>query len=457
MMRPVIRGAVFALWSGALVRLPGAAADPPAIGDPPSLTGLVQHYFDEANPETRTELAVKIDRSANGSIPAVLSALGGVAAWAAADAGVVSTIHTKVNDLETSFEVRLPSGYDAARAHPLLIVLAADGESVERDPWYLALREREEGIVVIVPRPSPAPRFHASGRGAEELRAWLSATRRRYHVEGNRVYLYGAPGGADTALMLVLMQPDAFAGAIIREAVFDGPYGRELLPLLLPNLRNTPVHLIWTEPPMPAGELLSGREFEVALTALLIRETADRLQLPVTETVLAAGREADYSSIGPIFTRRRAQPSEFTKQFRFPTQGQAYFVRVIESLPDTAGGTRWPWVGDQIHILTAGHTDASAYVTSVLDSKLPKIIVKIEGQSIDVRTSLCDAFNLNLPADALDFDKPVTIQHNGIRVFEGRLKPDVKTLLDSAYTDWEFQRPTVVRLRITARGTVTPY
>ncbi|NOT02134.1 MAG: hypothetical protein HOP29_16105 [Phycisphaerales bacterium] len=451
------RRATIALHAAMFIAAPGIVSAQPPDNETPSLAQLVQEYFAAEPAEKRDVLVPRIAEAATGSIPDVLAALRAVQVWTAADPRAASTVPTEANGQTTAFDVRLPTGYDSAKAHPVAIVLTAADKPVDHDPIVQAISRLDEPFVVIVPRAAPPSSFHASERGTDEVRAWLVAVRRRFHVDGDRVYLYGAAAGADAALTLILTQPDVFAGAIINEGAFDGPYGRELLPLLLPNVRHTPLRLIWTEPLMPVGELLVGRDYDVALTGMIVRETAARLDLPITETVLRPGEVPDYSFLNDWMTRRRPRVADTARQFRFPAQGRSHFVRAIDLPPGAPGDAHSPWQGDQLHILTVGHTDPSAYVTSVLDSKLPKFTARIEGQSIDIRSTLCDAIELHLPAGVVDFDKPVAIHHNGIRVFDGRLKPDVKTLLDSAYLEWEFQHPAVVRLRITARGTAVPF
>lgn len=423
-------------------------AEQPAGDD---LGGLIATYFQTADGSERAALIGSIERAAGGSLAQVASAVEQTQLWDPMDKTEQVLSVAAGPGGQARLHVTLPPDYDAAKRYPMVLVLpgtSANGlDSFDRS-WLDSLASN---FVIAIPDDFSCADFNAPQQAATLPRAWLKALRRKYHLDTDRVYLYGSGRGGDAAFTLAVMHSDAFAAVIIREGVLDVPYRRELRPLLLENLRHTPTHVVWTQPDLRVNTLLPEREVRIALTSLFALRSARSMELPISETVLSEGRSADTAALARLCEQvRRCDVTEVSHRFRYPAQGQARFLRQGRLVPPV-------WEGNQIDIVVRPHVSQSTYITSVLESKLAYLYGKIEDQTITVNSRKCEIVELRIGLGLVDLTKPVLIKYNGKRRFEGRLPASISTLLTSAYEEWEFQHPPCVRLRIGKKGRILPF
>ena len=416
------------------------------------LEDSVMRYFRASDPHDRSTIATEIHQAAAGSIEQVATALRSVQLW--------SDVDVAEEELSVDFgpgrrpgrlRVLLPADYDAKVAHPLILAFFEDGGR-QLDPFDAEwLDEVRSDFVVALPASARCATFHAPAESAADPRDWLRSLRRRYHIDSERVYIYGSGVGGDAAFNVVVMHADAFASAIIREGMLAVPYRRELLPLLLPNLRHTPTHLVWTQPDLPPGTTLQGRDVSVAVNSLMTMQTARRQALPISETVLTGDRTVEVSQLRGWLDRVREQPvRRFSHRFRYPGQGRACFLR-------QSGFTPPVWTGDQIDVAAQPHVSASSFTARVAEDKLALLQGVVQGREISITSAKCEAVELHLGLGDVDLSVPVRVRYNGKRRFDGLLPASITTLLKSAYDDWELQHPACVRLRVGKKGRVLPF
>ena len=96
--------------------------------------------------------------------------------------------------------------------------------------------------------------------------------------------------------------------------------------------------------------------------------------------------------------------------------------------------------------------DGNEAMTAMLKEKLGYLGGKIDGQTIHIETHLCGQIEVLLNDDLVDLDKPITIVVDGTVRFEGTAKRKLRTLLDIAKDDWEFQRLFPVRFEVGRKG-----
>ncbi len=435
------------LLIGALAFLPGdgTSTEEKSAGD--ELDSAITAYFKEPDAAKRADISVAIHKASVGSMTAVADALTRVCVWDANSERRQTVAVASAADRDNALRVTLPADYDPTKRHALLLALV--GRSDAGEAAYLD-RMAEEYVVARVADFSGIT-FNGPRERADEPRRWLAALKRRYHLDTDRVYLYGGGIGADAAFVVAFAQPDLFAGIVIREGMLDVPYHRELQRILLANLGDTPLHLIWTRPDLPPETVLTGRSVRVALANQSTMRHAETAGLPITKTVLSPSTTFDPSAWSHVFEHRLpASVDTVAHWFRYPQQGRARFLR-----PGEFAGPVWE--GDQIDIQVPPTVDRSPYITQVLQSKLARLTGRIDGQSIEIESTRCDTVEIHLEPAAVDWSLPIHIRYNGKRRLDERVRPKIDTLLESAYSEWEFQHPTCVRLRVGKRGRVLPF
>ncbi|MEE9294385.1 MAG: hypothetical protein V3W34_05385 [Phycisphaerae bacterium] len=450
-MRPVSRPTIFLLLAAALPFTAGGLVLGGGDVSQSDLSQTLVDYFNETDPSQRAKLVAAVESAAQGSFERVKGVLRELRLWSEVDG------RESIIDLDTEpghrtrLRVTTPKDYDVALPYPLILVIACSSSdepgSLDQD-WLDSL---PPAFVVARVETAHCADFHTPPREAGSPRRWLRLLRRRFHLNADRTYLYGSGRNGDAAFMLALMYSDLFAGVIVREGTLDLPYRKELQQILLPNVRHTPVHLIWTRPDIPPDTLLKGRQIQVAVANQSIVKFAEREGLPITKTVLSESSSADPKAwVHMLELKREPLGSDVEHWFRFPAHGQARWLR-------QAGFAEPLWHGDQIDIQAQHAADQGAFINKVLRSKLVRLNGEIDGQSIIIHSSRCESVELLLNASTMDFSQPIHINYNGKRRFSGMVKPGIATLLESAYETWDFQHPAYVRLRIGKRGRVLPF
>jgi poly(3-hydroxybutyrate) depolymerase len=142
-------------------------------------------------------------------------------------------------DAKRSFVVHNPAATAGDAKRPLIITLHGDGGNAGAlvDAWRKTADR--EGIVVMGP-------ISASGRGwdvvadsPEFFQAIVETAVKDYGVDDRRVYLFGHSAGGHFALMMAVLEPRYFAGAVAHAGVLFP----ELEPYLQAAERKIPILL----------------------------------------------------------------------------------------------------------------------------------------------------------------------------------------------------------------------
>lgn len=123
------------------------------------------------------------------------------------------------NPQPTDYHVLLPPEYHPLRSYPTIVALHDGRGPSHAIEWWAAEASRRGYIVV-------APEYRLAGQGAEAdygfttsehaaVELALRDARRRYAINGNRVFLGGQLRGADMAFDYGLAHPDSFAGVAV--------------------------------------------------------------------------------------------------------------------------------------------------------------------------------------------------------------------------------------------------
>ncbi|MCA9053476.1 MAG: hypothetical protein KDA75_06545 [Planctomycetaceae bacterium] len=120
------------------------------------------------------------------------------------------------------YSVLVPPEYSPTRSYPAVVVLSAEGRTIEQttamwggSPEKPGLAQRQ-GYIVIAPEYAPAASgIYDYGRTAHEVvLAALFDARQRLNIDSDRVFLAGHGMGGDAAFDLGLAHPDLWAGVM---------------------------------------------------------------------------------------------------------------------------------------------------------------------------------------------------------------------------------------------------
>jgi len=149
-------------------------------------------------------------------------------------------------DPASAYAVQLPPGYTPTRSYPLLIVLRAEGRSLETtlDLWagsnpYNGVGQKN-GYIVIAPEytTEDARYYEYTPFSHDAVIAALNDVRRRFQVDSDRVYLAGNGMGGDASLDIGMAHPDLWAGIVsftsrIDKGALNGMNNSPLPPLYM--------------------------------------------------------------------------------------------------------------------------------------------------------------------------------------------------------------------------------
>ncbi|MGD2108440.1 MAG: hypothetical protein PVI86_03515 [Phycisphaerae bacterium] len=432
-----------------------ACAQPDPLENGGSVAELVETFFESPDRDRRRGLIGRIEEAANGSIGAVVEALSTVQLWHARGEreGALTVSAGSTGVVRVAYH--LPSAYDPARRYPVVFAMSSCAASEKGCtlPGREILRDVGEPLVLVCPTLPVDGSFHRDPPRERAFRRLLRAVRRAFHVDTDRMYLWGGGSDGDAGWLAAIAHPHEFAGAIFVGSYLDVPYPEQMYPLLLGNLRSLPVLATWVD---PGASSERSRVGVVAAHDRAMLAFARQQGLPITGKAVDPSRErpegavaafkASAGELGDCLARTRVPPSRtVTHRFRYPDQGDAGWLRLTKFKGDV-------WEEEQLSILPSPLTDRDAYITSVLEEKLAYIGATVEGQTITIETRKCGKLEILFPFGLIDFDKPVTIRVNGKRRHHGVIRPDIRTLLETTYETWDFQRLTPAQLSISIRS-----
>jgi pimeloyl-ACP methyl ester carboxylesterase len=135
-------------------------------------------------------------------------------------------VHLGSTRRSTSYHIQVPPEYRHGRPYPVLIVLHQGGEKATAMLRRFSDLAAENGYILVAPQWDPGL-AGTYGYTADEhaiVLETLRDLRRRYQVDSDRVFLFGAGQGGNMAFDVGLAHPDLFAGVLTMAA------GPELFP-----------------------------------------------------------------------------------------------------------------------------------------------------------------------------------------------------------------------------------
>ncbi|MEJ7639885.1 MAG: PHB depolymerase family esterase, partial [Singulisphaera sp.] len=322
----------------------------------------------------------------------------------------------------TEYSVLLPPEYHPLRAYPAVVALhGGEGPSTAIAWWREEARRR--GYIVIAPEynlPGQASdyRYTTSEHAAVELA--LRDARRRYAVDGDRVFLGGQLLGGNMAWDFGLAHPDLFAGvAIVSGLPFKYAYRYH------PHVERLPLYVA-------LGDLAPAAN-EVVFAGLVKPLIAKAYDVTYVEH-LRRGLEALPEEATPIFDwmdrrRREPAPKEFEALTARDSDNRFYGVVIREFLPGRA---------------------VAPEAVDPFGKNLKPATIKVKTSRVTnlvrVQTDGVKRLDIWISPKLIDLKKRFEVRINNKTFFKGMAKPDLEPFLEDLRIRGDRQQ--IYRLKI---------
>ena len=440
----------FSFWCLAGAAVGGNAVSSPEAASPttPPLGELVESFFHSTDPQERQKLGSSIEDSAGGSVDSVAEAIGAVQVWPALPTREGTFAFNTVVAGIVTVAYHLPAAYDPERKYPVIICLP-DGDASARNTFTLtgkALGESLDEFVLVCPDRPIGGAFHQPVTAARDFRSFIRQLRRRIHTDTDRVFLFGAAAGGDAAWMTAIAHPDLFAGAVILSAYPPVPYPEQVYPFLLENLRQVPLLTVWRSADPATAK--TRREVVAAYNRAIVK-FAKQVELPLVGVEVppeaSQGVRPSADQVARILQGKRGPvPRQVSHWFRYPAQGNTGWLKLERFRGEV-------WAGDQLSILPSPGVDHDTFIAQTFQTHLGYLGGRIDEQKITIEARRCARVELLLPRGLLDWDRPLTVYCNGKKRHGRAVQPSIRTLLETTFQEWDFQRLSVARLSFSVR------
>jgi len=459
MRRPAAVVAVVAVaWAAWLASaaargaLAADAAPPPAPGDGPA---LLKAFFAEPSPARRAETAARFGAVApkswtdlkallHAAAPRQPLAAGRHAFEAPADAGAPPI----------RYLLRVPQGYAAepSRGWPLIVsslykLSGGPEPSLEAIEGWLG-PDLDRYLIAVAHPPKDGP-FEPTQVYVEHPLRVLYDVRQRTNVDSDRAILMGHLKSGYLAWTTALFSPGEWAAAV---PIMSRPFteaGSLGCTLYMPNVLTLAVQAHWGSEHVDPGQKEGNNTLSRAAAAELKRLGATRfdgIEYPGEGRI---GR-LNTDRLRPFLdeARRDAFPADGRLVFHRLYQGRAWGVRATAlSRPEFEFRAR--------HVIkpAAGVSPEKA-LENLFTQNACELTVRVPpGQNLVAVTARgVKEVEIELPAEGLDFSRPVRVTLNSRSVAEGLRKVDWAELLETARRTGDFERLVAGRLRAPAAG-----
>lgn len=423
------------------------------------LQSLVTAYFKTTFEGERTHLAERIEALDGVTVDSVADAVKSVKLWNPQPSGLQDFGLETKRGVTMPVHVHVPSGYDPDKAYPLLIALHGSGGSGGRY-IHFALRllgDRVNEFIVAAPT-----KLEGCFIGSTELEAFdppalFRELKQRYHIDTDRVYANGYSKGGHISFLMGLLYTDTLAASVPLAATFATQIGTELMDVMLPNVRHLPTMIVYGELDRQDRQHRRGIDEKSGISGAnrYMARRAGRLDIPIRFIELKGVGHGGVTPPPDEFHEmlRKVRPhdlTEFEHWFRYPPQGRLNWLRQ----------TRYqgpPWKGQHLRVTPKPDENYSKAMIKKIKLRLAYVGGLIEGQSIHIQTRKCSQLDLLLNDDLVDLDQDIIVTLKGKEIYRGPAYARIRTLLEVARQDWDFQRLFPARFKITRKGEIEPY
>lgn len=348
-------------------------------------------------------------------------------AYTAQKAGIVMLNNTTKDGSQHFYALNVPANYDPARRYQVRFQLhggvGARESNQPRGSGESPLQGAEQ-IYVVPYAWSTAPWW--SEDQTINLAAIIDSMKRTYNIDENRVVLSGVSDGGTGAYYIGMRDTTPYASftplngfimVLANSNIDDG----EIFPN---NLRDKPMFVVngGKDPLYPISEV------EPFVKHLMTQVRIDYHPRPE-----AGHNTAWWPEIKDPFEKfvadhpREPYPDHLTWETADLVHNRAHWL-VIDQLG--------PKSGDAAALPDLNVIDDSGPNSLFERPKAPgRVDLVRTGNTIQASTNGVASFTVLLSPDRFDFSRPIKVVANGKTVFEGRVAPDLKTLLKWAARD----------------------
>jgi predicted esterase len=399
---------------------------PTAIKASPELIKQVQDYLYADDQEAGRLLSTLSTRPIE-ELEAVLGEVLDGSFKKPAPTGMLPGQSIRVGDADMSYGLYVPASYSPSRRYPLVICLHGAGfdGNTYLDRWQPRLGED-----YILACPTLEDGSWWTREGEELVLAVLSKVSREYRIDPDRVFLTGMSNGGIGTYLIGLNHPDRFAALIPMAGVLP----HALFPLL-DNAKNISFYLI------------HGSQDQV-MPVQYSRDVKAYLEQKGYTVVYREHEQVHPVAGGHFFPReelpalvdwlkvqaRRPVPQELVVVHDRDHSGRVYWTRIEEISPET--GSFWASEFDHGE---EERLQQGAYA---------RMAVKADGNTFSVTAQNVVRYGLLLNRELVDFSKPIKVMTNREISFEGRVKPDARTLLEEIRRRPDMRQPVLATVEI---------
>ncbi len=441
---PVVAACALALGGIGPARGPG--------GDDP--IALVRSYFAAADVASRQAAASRVAAHPDYRPSRLRDWLHAGAPFEALAAGF-HELQVNVGDARTrSVTLVVPEGYRPDRPWPLVYALHPSGEPAERWAREMQRTLGRRAAEFLIASPEYQQNYIAAKPPfVAEHPAILDAVARKVHVAADRVYPFGYSKGGFGAWFVALYYPDRVAGAIAMAAGFDVAPGNDgFWTLLVPNVAHTPVLNTWGEKdPLVARGLDEKPAGTFAESNRLFEREVGGMGLPIVNVEVPGGV---HNGLVPpplpivriLETRREEDPKRVSHTFRHLHQASCYWLEGLSWVGESWGDPPPP-------PLAARHGESEAQALArTLEPLLGRLTGEIDGQAIRVTRRHIGELVVWLGDRTIDWNRAVTLEVDGVTVFNGPVARDPAVALARARATMDFEALRFAGIHVDASG-----
>jgi hypothetical protein len=435
---------------------PAPVTRPAEAAAPPDAAAMLQAFFAEEDASRRADLAGKFSAAAPKNWDDLRALLHRTAPRADLKPGRQEFV-TQGEDgfAPIKYVLRGPAAYQGhePQGWPLVIGLPGVGGNAE---GILAAVEGllgpdvERYLVVGVNPPDSGP-YRPARATAEFALSVLSDVRHVANVNSDRTVLLGASKGGYSTWASVLFAPGEWAGAVPISSFPITDAGPMAILFYLPNVLSIPIQSHWgandIEPGWNQGIGTYSREVAAEMKRLGAAKF-EGIEYPGEGHGVNVKAEKVREFVAKV--QRDPFPTECRLLFHRLYQGRLYYVRATAAAREDFDfrAKRQINVGPQPD---AAHAYRAVYqmVDFELTARLPA-----GRNTIAILTKDLKEIELALPAEKLDFTKPIRITLNGRSLVESARKVDWAEMLETARRTYDFERLIAGRLRISVASGV---
>lgn len=375
-----------------------------------SLATLVMEYLTVEDREEAGSSLQAILVHPQASLERVNEVLQESRTYEAAPVGMLPNQPVQVRGKTLSYGLFVPPSYDPEVALPLVVCLHGAGFTGNS---YLERWAARLGEWSILACPTTMAGTWWTRPSEELVLATIKTVRAHYRIDPDRIYLTGMSNGGIGAWIIGMHHAPRFAAVAPMASGID-----DVLFPFLQNLRHTSLYVI------------HGAKDQIMPVWLSRNVTNELARIGIAYTYRE--HEWTHPHAGGHFFPRQELPALvewFRKQRRDP------YLRSLTVVRDASHLTDFGWVRidatDRIAMFSEQLIDQHGDL--IKNQVYAKLSVDVRGENhIEVTTERVRRYTLFLNDALIEYSRPLTVVTDGSTSFQGRVTPQVETLLRNA-------------------------